>query len=802
MKYFFILLVLFVNEAFAVNFNKEISLDDCKNISECRQNLLLEGSWESSGFNDAQCDGFGCWNFYNQKCQEIQKKLQEKLDSISSLNVWGKEKSYLKSSYPQDVWDLISAAAQFEIDCYEIQPIRVSRLGANARVYEYCTDRAFTNCNSVNGFTKSYSSQVLYTAKVMLYKEWKKIYKAQNAYVQGDNPRNLSLLQGDFANQIYASYDEYSALVNKMYGSSFFSDDLKRIVEKEKKLLEKSKKYYDQECLMLEKASNIVLEDKGRVCTDYSLTKMNYEIFMKRMGLRKGAIEYDLWQHAVEQAKSNPHDAISSNSLIEEYLKTYPNGTYINQAKDMYEKILAQEGVEEAKRDTMLGLSDSCLLKKYLEKYPNGKFTEKILIFLESLLFKYSMSQIANDAKAAMQPNSYPEQYMKKYPNGKYYDSLSVAFEKCYLNFYSLQCASKKTKIDCEPLFIFSSKFPNSSNLDRVRNLIDEPMWASIKKNNCQFVEDSSCGEIRKYIEMISDGKYVKKAEKILAKALSNSEKKKVEALKNEERKEKAIVWFNDYENIIEGCSFFGKQGEYGFEWGDNNAFPEKNGKIECVKKNDLTLGSSDSLYKCVERRNINVRNGKIFSGQSVCENAQQETLIKRTYSNGKCKSTMVFPDQITVKENENESYSVSSKVLRLADLSFDYVIQLMSFLKAGKNFPYYYLSQFESVAFEWASSGYIKKIHIVKKYDDGKIMSTLSVPLNSKGELHGVSDVYLNSPGRFKVKWKNGHFDGFGESRIGSAELQRRLCLYHGCHGLIGELLELVNGEYVIITR
>lgn len=694
MKYVFIFSLFLTTKLLAVDFDKSISLNDCKAMPICKQGLLLQGSWKINGFENscvdkpiARCDWVGV---YEQSCLSMKRKLLNAKDKFADigLSIWTKKSSYLKNDYPQEVWALIKEAAQFEIDCFETVPEKVAPvLGAR---------RLKPGGISVEGFTEKFSMDILKKARFSLDKLWGEVSQSQNSYEKNSSPRNLSLLDGDFSIYRNASFDEYYNFVKQFdISSKFISNNIKNVVSNEIKFLNESKNFFEKECLS---ADWIVLarimNEKQDYCTTFSLPTSKYKEFQ----VRSSNFEKEVWQSIEILSEDSLKKTISTHSILEDYLKYFPNGMYVKKANSLYEKLLAQQGIEYARKDTTTALSDSSLLKKYLSRYPNGMYANYISSFLEELLAQEAMKKAKSDPMMAISDSSLLKEYLSKYPNGKHANTISSLLEKLKIN-----------------------KAQYESKLD------------------------------------------------------------------------------NEYENISEGCSFISKEDDY--RWEENDPFPEKNGKIECVKKNDLTLGLSDSFYKCTERKKINVRNGKIFSGISVCVNAQQDTLIKRTYSNGKCKSIMFFPHQITVKERENGSYSISSNELDLEDLSLKDVIWLLSFLKAGKKLPYSYLNHFESVAFEWTSSGYIKNIRI-KQYEGGKITSRLNIPLNSKGELHGVSEVYLNSPGLFKVKWENGHFNGVLESSIGSAELRRRLCLSDDCRGLIEELLELVNGEYVIITR
>jgi hypothetical protein len=822
-KQLFALVAILTSQVMAVDFNKEISLGDCLSIPQCNQGVLSKGGWSSTdsgirnsnikkikcekrngranlgcmGLNircdkNAGCligcgDGLGCFTVYDQVCRDMDLDLQDKLKNFPYFEVWEKKTSYFETNLPKEIWNLIQLAAQFEIDCFEKKPSNAKGLGPQGGIYNHCPDlnHPTRNCNPVKGFTKMYSKEILAKAKNALYKKWDRIAKAQSNFNINKSPRNLFLLQGDFSSLDNASFDEYNAFVSKMESSKFLPNDLKKIVSKEKKLIAESKKYFEQECLFLEKASIEDLDVKTGLCTELSLTGQNYKNFTTKKEARLKTIEKEFWQQAVKQAEENPQDAIASNSLIDAYLTQYPKGDFVKQANELYEKTLAQEGLKEAKKDTLLGLSEKSLLKRYMMKYPHGKFAEHASTFLEKLLFSYSMSQIKNNTKDALRPNSHPEQYLSKYPNGKYRDSINIALEDANWKIYSQKCAENQTKASCEALFTFSAKFSSSIYLDSVRLLIDEPMWTSINVAECHFSENDECSEIEKYVATIPKGRYIKDAEKILEKAKNNSEKRDLEEQRKAEREERAMAWYEEYQNTTEGCSFNTKKDQYDYEWGEQS-FPEKNGTIECVKRIDLTLDSLDTLnFKCIERQKIIVKGGKITKGDGFCVNANSDTLVRRSFSSsGKFKTTYYFPNKIIFSVGENGDYSIKSKELKLKDIYADKIITILSHAKTTSGLLYLY--DVDNFEFDWTKSGQIKNIRITDYDNQKKVIGKLNIPLNAKGEKHGISEIYTASTNNFKIEWSNGKF-----KRIigGGKKLKDSLCPKHVCANLIWQL-------------
>ncbi len=816
--------IVFMNVAMAIDFDKEISLEKCLSIPKCNQGVLSKGGWSStdsgirnSKIKDIRCnqrngranlgcmgldircdersgcwigcgDGWGCWTVYDQACRDMDLNLQEKMKNFSYIEIWERKASYFETNLPKEIWSLIQQAAQFEIDCFERMPPNAK--GPQGAVYKHCPDlnHPTQNCNSVKDFTKMYSKEILTKTKKALYKKWNGIANAQSNFNINESPRNLSLLEGEFSSLRVSYFDEYYNLINDMSKSTSLPKKISDYIDQEKKLLMRSKKIYEQKCSIVGNESLAILDEKERICTRFYLTDRDYNIFEEKKNKRLKNVENEFWENARRQAKDSPYEAIREKSLIEDYLVKYPNGTFVKQAEDLYEKTLVKEGVKEAKQDTVQGLSENSLLQKYLSKYPHGQFAEQTSNFLENLLFNYSISQIKKDAKNAILPNSYPEQYMQKYPNGKYRDSLNVFLEDIYWKTYSARCENNQTMKSCAMLLDFLKKFPKSKNLDSVKILLDEPMWSSIDENTCIYIEDNSCTEIERYIEIIPQGKHVKEANKIITKAGRNSEKRDLEDQKIAEREERVNEWYSDYKYISEGCSFNTKNDSYDFEWNEEISFPEKNGVVECIEKKDLSLDSLDTLiYKCIETNKIFVRNGKVSGGKGFCINALQDTLIKKTYlSNGKTNLIMSFPKKITLTINEKGIYSITSKKIKLNELEFSTAMHILSFVKTVGNLSHLY--SVDNVMFEWSKSGQIKNIRLKELDENGKVRSKLNIPLNSKGEISGVSEIYTGPTGNFKIEWNNGTFKRiFG----GGKKLKASLCPDYVCNNLIEKLYQ-----------
>ena len=789
-KILLLIVVTAISVCATVDFKSAVSLSDCKSIAKCGRGLILNGSWESKGFDNVRCDGFGCWNMYNDACKSASAELFQKMEALPNQNIWGKIENYYEDGYPSEILNLIQMMAQFEIDCFEKQPKKVSRLGKNARVYERCLDKAFQNCSTVKGFTKEYSVVVLSKAKELMDHSWNMVAAAQKQYQSGVSPRNLSLLGGDFAWLERASFDEYHNFLIEFIKKerNLPRPKMRTILTSEKDLLLKSKMQYEKDCLDLERASIESIDLKTKKCNDFSMTREKNAEFEKNKVLRLNTIEKELYTSALNQQKKEPLQALSKGSKLKEYLVKYPNGLYSNDARNLLEATLAQEGFKEASLDTAKGLSEESLLYSYLTKFSNGKYRDSVVTFLEKMFYYYSLSQIKNNPQASLQDDGYPEQYLKKYPEGKYRDSMLFYYEKAYWLNYSSLCLSNNTVDGCRALFVYPHKFSNGIHLDSCKKMIDNPMWTSIKTTECVYPEDSVCSEIEGYVHLFPNGKYKSIAEKILSNALKKRDEREAEQQRLADIKEKSLTWINTYNDLQVGCTFISKKDSYAFEWSENNSFPEKNGTIECVDKKDLSLDSIDTLsYKCIETNRIVVKNGKVVGGKGTCINAMNNPLINRTFlSNGKNKATMSFPEQITLSLNENGVYTIHSPKKKLTNLDFNMVMRIYSFIEKAKNLSYLY--EVDNVEIEWTKSGQIKNIRIKEFNSEGKILGKVNIPLNAVGEMHGITEVYTGSTGSFKIEWNKGKFKRvFG----GGKNLKSNLCPSYVCSNQIDKLLE-----------
>lgn len=765
---FFVL--LFCMASFA-DFSKGISYGDVKEQrpGEMKQwpvrgiyddfdyDACVEASIKATGVK--QGNRFGCWRYHLENCEVTERRLSQQLESLPQ-----------KFGVNDSAVALVLQVAQFEKECLKEAKMEAYRPRYNEKYQSFKSLFA--------SYTQSFSETI--------YEELEGVNQRiadQQSRGWHFNMRNIGDVGSlDFLKEeSLEGYVEFlKSLKNKITKNLFpiFSD----VITEELRLLNEGKEKAKKYCVVTQRSTIQDLDDMDAKCTDMNLSEADANSYGEKAKNQRG---YLTWQKIVEQVSDSSQDIYAGISLLEDYLDKYPKGTFAKQANELYEKTLIREGLNEVKKDTLLGLSNRSLLRRYLEKCPQGKSVERVSDYLEKLFFDYSMSELRKDPKEAILPNSYPDQYLVKYPEGKYRDSLNVALENAYWEVYSEKCAKDQILSSCEPLFTFFAKFPNSNRLDSVGILIDEPLWALINEGkfaeNCRFPEDAGCSEVERYAKMIPWGKHAKEAKKILANAKDNDEKRELE----KEREKRAVAWFDEYENTSTGCSFVAKKDRYDFEWGEQS-FPEKNGTIECVWKMDLSLDTLDTLnYKCLETEKIVVKGGKMTGGKGFCLNAHSDTLVRRVFlNNGKSKTTYYFPDRITFVSGVNGEYSITSKKFKLKELGFH---KIMTILSQG-SIDLSYLYDVDNFEFDWTKSGQIKNIRITDYNEQGKVMGKLNVPLNVKGEKHGVSEIYTASTGNFKIEWNNGKF-----KRIygGGKKLKDNLCPKYVCSNLIWKLQE-----------
>ena len=110
------------------------------------------------------------------------------------------------------------------------------------------------------------------------------------------------------------------------------------LVKQEKQFLNKSKKFFEQQCSITGNENFATLNEMQKKCTRFYLTSLSYNTFEKRKKKRLKDIEIEYWGKATKQAKDAPQEAIGIHSLIAEYLKKYPNGVFLNKQKTYMKK--------------------------------------------------------------------------------------------------------------------------------------------------------------------------------------------------------------------------------------------------------------------------------------------------------------------------------------------------------------------------------------------------------------------------------------------------------------------------------
>ncbi len=766
LKVFFIMVVLFLCDYSFADYDNGISYNDVirQKSKEMKSwpvlgryddfdyDACLEASIKRTGVK--QGDRFGCWRLHLENCGMTENRLWKQLENLP--HAFG----MTDSSFA-----LVLQVAQFERQCLEdvkMEPYQPKK-GEKNKTVSY-----------TQNFTKDIYKKLENVNKRIISKQsegWH--YDMRNMGVI----KSLEFVYG-------MTYDEYFNYLNTL--GKELSDKLFPVfldaVKKEIRLISEGKVRAGEYCKITEKTSFGDLNEMVSKCTSMNLSSSEAKEFSENALKQR---DYLTWKNARKQAFDSPKVAISEKSLIKEYLKQFPAGAYVDSANYLFELTLAKMALEEARKDTLLALSDKSLLKKYMLLYPDGKWAKKIPAYLEKLLYRYGVSQSVKKPEAIFKPDSYFEQYLAKFPKGEFRDSIYIIMENIYWRNYSVKCAKEQKLESCEPLFVYPIKFKEGKHLDSAKILIDEPMWKSIKKEECVFPENKACIDLEEYIQSIPNGRYVNEAKKVLSLAQKNGSKRDDEEEQKNEMKTRVIAWHQNYEKIKPSCSFVAKGDYYDYEKGERS-FPEKNGMIECIEKTDLSLDSFDSLkYRCVGTENILVKGGKIVGGKGFCLNAYSDTLVRTIYlKDGKYKTTYLFPNNIVLSVDDKGKYSITSKKIKLKEIEFDIIIGILSFVTGFKDLSYLY--DVEKKELEWTPSGQLKNIRVVDYREDGKVMGRLNIPLNSSGQMHGVSEIYTAATGNFKIEWSNGRF-----KRIygGSEKLKVGLCPELICANLIDEI-------------
>ena len=134
---------------------------------------------------------------------------------------------------------------------------------------------------------------------------------------------------------------------------------------------------------------------------------------------KRRAEEDSLW-HSVKASK-NPND-------FNKYLKAYPNGRYTGQARKRHTELLQAQAKRRAEEDALwhsIRASKSPDdFNKYLKAYPNGRYTGQARKRHTELLQAQAKRRAEEDAlwhsiRASKNPDDF-NKYLKAYPNGRY----------------------------------------------------------------------------------------------------------------------------------------------------------------------------------------------------------------------------------------------------------------------------------------------------------------------------------------------------------------------------------------------
>jgi len=155
------------------------------------------------------------------------------------------------------------------------------------------------------------------------------------------------------------------------------------------------------------------------------------------------------------------------------YLEKYPNGKYVKEIKNYWDKKYF------SKCDTIYGCQD------YLNNISWGKYKTSAKNRIEKYYFQRS-----NDINGC-------ETYLEKYPNGKYAKKIRKKLEKMYY---------ERAKNDIDYADKYVKFFPKGKNISYIKNIRDNYYWTK-----CQDLK--SC---KIYVKKVPYGKHIKEAKEIV----------------------------------------------------------------------------------------------------------------------------------------------------------------------------------------------------------------------------------------------------------------------------------------------
>jgi sulfatase modifying factor 1 len=173
---------------------------------------------------------------------------------------------------------------------------------------------------------------------------------------------------------------------------------------------------------------------------------------------------------------------------LKNYIKKYPNGRFIQLAKEKLMKIQEQKAWYKLGSDPK-----SRHLKAFLEKFPTGEYSSQAKDKLKKVLEEEAWKKLGR----------YPKEkeliaFLKEFPDGKYYEEVLKSLEITIWQ-------KLKRNPEENNLKDFLAKFPQSKYSSEAKRMLDDIMWKNIEK-------DPSLDRYNEYLNYFPNGKHNVKA--------------------------------------------------------------------------------------------------------------------------------------------------------------------------------------------------------------------------------------------------------------------------------------------------
>ena len=293
--------------------------------------------------------------------------------------------------------------------------------------------------------------------------------------------------------------------------------------------------------LFLEEAKTEISHIKASIKAEQELWEktlkndsiQGYETYLSSSALLKFKAEAESKLKYLQEDEEAWKKAQKNNSVnsMEVYLSAFPDGKYVNEAKNLKIKLQEHKDWKTAQKKNTIES-----YQEYLSSYPTGKYKEEASALLEELAQNKMEEEdfYAWDKASHINNKQSYQEYLDKYPNGKYKDQAKTKLDEILAKEKLIRDDERAWEtakdIDTKKSYErYLDKYPNGKFKVNARKRLDKiSAEVKLKKQDedawKRALELSSVASMDNYLRKFPSGQYVDEAKKIKSELRESNE--------------------------------------------------------------------------------------------------------------------------------------------------------------------------------------------------------------------------------------------------------------------------------------